>query len=535
MNKQRCLSLIIAIFVVSFMFFKCIELKQINPIYPDKPIHLFFESSATQPALSGMIDLVQLPKSELKILAWHRFPKRKDLMDLSKINAVEVPIVANEGYIVYNVGTYMTTVQKYLDAHPKSPIIVYTNMNNIHYFFARFLPLIPKNRIKHLHLYEDGLGELMTFSNQFSKIPATIKGFEQLNTYFYQNTKTSLPNYAKYMMHKIFPTTYHFYGVHKIQNIPAYKPFFQWMTGARLQNMDYELLAHRLTTHQKNTLFQLAGFDVNHYKQQFKDKKTFMFFAGYYNPTHHRSNHAELNYLKLLKEKYPDYRFFVKPHPSYDAFNRSKVLKDIFPDVEMIDPRIPYELFIIANLVPDKVAGTASSLFYNIKNEQLEGYFPHISYKQGLKKFQHFSANKELDLKMFEPQEPSFFNTRITKNGETDYLIFADQHNAFIYQRNQNFRYEIIEDYLFLYGKSFPTEVYKKTEKGYVFLTNAAYRLTHPYWHDFLIQRKQDIYCRTNNDCGKITKQKNTFRICWDEWGCETFKKQPDNTYRFSE
>ena len=60
--------------------------------YTGRPIHVFYDGLATQPAFMGMIDLVQLPKEDIKVFAWHRFPNRSAVMDLKELNAIEVPV-----------------------------------------------------------------------------------------------------------------------------------------------------------------------------------------------------------------------------------------------------------------------------------------------------------------------------------------------------------------------------------------------------------------------------------------------------------
>ena len=297
-------------------------------LYPEKPIHIFYESLATQPALSGMIDLVQLPKDELKLFAWHRFPSRSNLVDLKSINAIEIPINYAEGHVVINAKKFIPIIEKYLERYPKSPVIIYTNANNYDYFFSKFLPKIDKNRIKRLHLYEDGLGELFSYSHYFQNLAFDEKHIQDFKTYYYDKSKKSvLPKNAKYMWQTLFPTTYHFYGLEKAKKNQKYYSFFREMKGAEFKDINFKKLVQTLTPEQKNLLFKLVGFDYDFYQKKMYNQKTFMYFTGFHGLKHHALNHAELNYLKTLIDKYPDYHFFVKPHPSYSAMDRTKIIQ----------------------------------------------------------------------------------------------------------------------------------------------------------------------------------------------------------------
>ena len=188
---MKQIKIILLLCLIAICGFVAIHIQPIKNriLYSDKPIHIFYESLATQPALSGMIEMVQLPKDELKLFAWHRFPNRSQLLDLKQINAIEIPIHYTEGYVVINAKKFISAVEQHLKKHPKSPVIIYTNMNNYNYFFSHFLPKIDKNRIKQIHVYEDGLGELFTHSTYFQHLAFNQKDINDLQNYYYDQTK----------------------------------------------------------------------------------------------------------------------------------------------------------------------------------------------------------------------------------------------------------------------------------------------------------------------------------------------------------
>ena len=501
-------------------------------LYPGQPIHIFYESLATQPALSGMIEMVQLPKDELKLFSWHRFPNRAQLVDLKQINAVEMPIYYTEGYVVVNSQKIIPVIEQYLKKYPKSPIVIYTNMNNYDYFFSHFLPKIDKNRIKQIHLYEDGLGELFTHSIYFQHLSFNKKDTNKLKDYYYNKTKkVNMPKHTKYMLHKLLPVTYHFYGLSQAKKMSLYHSFFKEMNDANFKEINFEYLSKTLTSEQKKLLFKLIGFDYEFYKKQIQNKKTFMYFTGFHSANNHALNHAELSYLKVLKDKYPDYHFFIKPHPSYSALNKTKNIQALFPSASLITPQIPYEVFIIADLVPSRISGYASSLFYTVPNHKIDSYFPHPAYVQGFNLFKKIHQIKRLNLKAYIPPKPLFYDFVINKNNQKEYVILQNKTNAFLYLEKKIYKINQHHNQLIICSEK-NCDTYIKNGDEYNYTPNNVLKVNHPHWSDFLVHKENNIYCRTNNDCGQTTKNKDEFKICWDKWGCEIFIQKNKNTYQ---
>lgn len=501
-------------------------------LYPGKPIHIFYESLATQPALSGMIEMVQLPKDELKLFAWHRFPNRSQLVDLKHLNAVEIPIHYTEGYVVINAKKFISVIEQYLKKHPNSPVIIYTNMNNYNYFFSHFLPKIDKNRIKRLHLYEDGLGGLFTHSTYFQNLVFNQKDINDLQDYYYTKTeKTTLPQHAKYMLHTLFPTTYHFYGLGRAQKMSLYHSFFNGMKGADFKEINFQHLSKTLTSKQKKMLFKLIDFDYEYFQKQIQNKKTFMYFTGFHGSKNHAFNHAELTYLNTLMNKYPTYKFFIKPHPSYSALNRTKNIQELFPSAILIKPQTPYEVFILADLVPSRISGYASSLFYTLPQHIINSYFPHPAYIKGFDLLNKFKKVEKLNLKTHIPPQPLFYDFIINKNNQKEYVILQNETTAFLYIEKKI--YKINQQHnQFLICSDKNCDLYVKDGNEYYYAPDNILKIKHPNWSDFLVHKEKNIYCRTNNDCGKAIKNENEFKICWDKWGCETFIKTNDLTYQ---
>ena len=523
---------ILLLFCGFFLYFLN-ENKNDTP-YSGKPIHVFYDGLATQPAFMGMIDMVQLKKDEIKIFAWHRFTNRSKLIDLKKLNAIEVPVTGLEGYGLANVSPVLEKLKEVLNENPTSPVVVWTNANNINYFFDLFFKVVEKERVKHIHLYEDGVGELFTYKKRFTDFSYTEQDIQAMNDYwFHPELKTTFPKNGRYLAHHLFKVTYHFFGLDKAKNDPELKPFFNKMTGAFFKENDFEKLKQTLSKKEKQNLYRLVGFDEEKYRKIFKDKKVIIYVGGKYPNDKHFLEHAEVLYIKELKKKYPDYAFLLKPHPSFDAFDKTKYIQENIPDIHIMDAQIPYEILHIAGLKPTKIAGRTSSVFYSVSLDQIEGFIAHPSYIMGLKTYLNLDNSKEINPSSFIPSMPYFYDAKIKWNNQEDFITFLPMGEAFLYQTQKVLKYKKIKTGILLHSKDFQLKMFQKDEKG-VYQESGdtpVYHLIHPYWSDEVVLEEKNKYCRSQGDCGQVKVLVNGIKICWEQWGCETYEKKEDEKY----
>ena len=502
--------------------------------YTGRPIHVFYDGLATQPAFMGMIDLVQLPKEDIKVFAWHRFPNRSALMDLKELNAIEVPVVYAEGHGLANVSPVLEKLKEVMTENPTSPVVVWTNANNIHYFFDMFFPMIEKKRVKHIHLYEDGVGELFTHEKRFREFSYSAEDIQDMNDYWFNpGQRKRFPEDGRYLLHHLFPVTYHFFGINRAQNDPELKHFFKKMQGALFAENNFEELKNKLSSTEKQNLYRLVGFDEKKYRQIFKENKVIVFVGGHYQNRGHLIDHAEVSYIKDLKKKYPDYAFLLKPHPSFDAFDKTKYVLDNIPGVEVINAQLPYEIFHIAGLKPTKIAGRTSSIFYSVSNDMIDSFIAHPSYENGLDKYVNLDKAKEVDVKKFIPENPYFYDAKIIINNKEDYLSFLSMGEIYLYHSKSRLKYQKSNEILMLNAGKPNARMFQKDSKGVYQPANEEehFSLVHPYWSDELFSRENDVYCRMQGDCGKVKKLSSKIEICWDRWGCETYEKKEDGKY----
>ena len=219
-----------------------------------------------------------------------------------------------------------------------------------------------------------------------------------------------------------------------------------------------------------------------------------------------------------------------KPHPSFSSYDRSKIFEKYFPTLEIVNAQLPYEIFELAGLTGDKFAGAASSLFYNLSDEKIEGYIPHKVYSTALNQNRNLKE-KEIAVDKYLPNEPLVYDERIITDKGDDYLIFISERDAYLWQKRLNYLFIKKDDILYLYLDKKGLDTYKKQDGKYVPVSGKGVYLKHEYWEDFFVPIETNRYCRLQGDCAKVEPLLNKLSVCWDNWGCETFEKKEKNVY----
>lgn len=367
--------------------------------------HVFSEAYATNPALTQMTELIQLPSSTPKIIAWHRFTKRSKLAALADYTITEIPIKATEANAYEVTNLVLKEVRKRYAKNKNTRFVLHASLSHAEVALLPFLRALPAKNIAQIHLYEDGYGELFKEKNiHLSKTydDALIKRIKKA----IQENTTPWEPAMNYSLHKLYPTTYHFMHADKIKNTVFLQPILRWFKGATIKNVDFNHLKTTLTPQQKNLLYQLTGFDKPYYEKLMKGKNTLVFTMGFYFNNKDRER-AEQNFLTALKTgdlksslEGKNYTWFYKAHPSLYQLDVSKIMTKKFPDMIEIPPQVPYEILIVADLKPTKTVGFSSSLFYSLKNEDVLFYIARFgdTYLPFLKKYGIVKKEQEINL-----------------------------------------------------------------------------------------------------------------------------------------
>lgn len=399
-------------------FFKLLGLLLLlfsSPAHADTEVHqnefhVFFESYATNPAFTQIIQYARLQRQIPKIIAWHRFPNRDSVVNLNDFNTEEINIPAKEG--LWSLATERVleaTLQK-MNQYPELKLVLHVNLIKMDVVIRPFLDKIPKNRIQMIHLYEDGYGIL--FKDALYKK-------ENQKIYSPQEVQEGILDPQKwekdmiYSLHKVYPVTYHLFGLKYLLKDPKYESVKDYFKGAIVQDVDFDLLARELTDSQKRIIYKLAGFDYDYFYQLMHNKKSIVFTMGYYFENEEKKA-SERNFLKKLQTdevfsgiRADEYIWLYKPHPSYMAADTIDVIRQQNKDMIEIPAQVPFEVFILAGLKPTYTVGFSSSLFYVLEDKDILYFIRRIdtdNYLNFLTEIRHLNPKKILDLTDFRSE-----------------------------------------------------------------------------------------------------------------------------------
>lgn len=368
-------------------------------------IHVFFEVYATTPELMEAIAFVQLPPEKMKIIGWHRFPKRGKKIDLRKLNTIEFDIPPREGLYLDQPKKFTNFIKKVYQIKPNAYFVFYSNMSQIKNQLFPILREIPRDRVREIHLYEDGLGygigSMYKHQNRKNIITNPLKYISIFDKYLKKEENVFYAEYYN-LLQIFYPTIYHFLGADQIKKRPEYQNFVKKIGKKNIKDINFEKIRSQLSPAQKSLLFALLDFDYNYWKKLMKNKKTVVFTTGFVFGNKNEIQ-AQINILRELRQgklknllSPNSYIWFYKPHPSFSSEKETPLLiKKEFPDMIEIPARIPFEVFIIADLTPDYVFGYSSSLFYALPQKNILGIItrPNKSYYKGLQRyFKNFSV-----------------------------------------------------------------------------------------------------------------------------------------------
>ena len=181
-----------------------------NNLYCLKPrkIHIFIDY-ATTPTLLQMIEFIKLPEKDIKIISWSRYQHRLPLTDGIQSNVTEwtlsVPYEKNTEFI-------KNEMKKIMNRFVNPEFYLYLNYKHVGWDAYAILKTLPLNKIKALHLYEDGMGTFIRNYGEVSseKVIKSIQNFIKAN----QTEKQISVYYSPWLniLPYLYPTYLHVAG-----------------------------------------------------------------------------------------------------------------------------------------------------------------------------------------------------------------------------------------------------------------------------------------------------------------------------------
>ena len=219
---------------------------------PQGTIHVYLDV-ATFPTELQLFDIIKRDKTIPKIISWNweRFPNIKNL-DKYNAKTISIPFFGHRGcYDQKQLQSALEGIKKLKD----NDFVFHTNMmwSNL---ILPFLKVIPKEKIKHIHIYEDGLGNVLSSSIATKLITkdASLNAKEKMEHCLKSECH---PFEYKFSFHYLYPTTYHISFWEEIQNEPHLTNFLNLIKGANVEPIDLEKESKELTYNQKKEIGEI--------------------------------------------------------------------------------------------------------------------------------------------------------------------------------------------------------------------------------------------------------------------------------------
>lgn len=438
------------------------------------PIHIFFENVGTTPELGGLLEYVQLPRRDIKIIAWHRIKPNLSKEEQKNNNTILFELPKIEGQYSKTEANFLSFLKKELKKYPNKSIIIYTGLDHMN-FSVKIAKEFPQNPISHIHFYEDGVFNLasgFTSRYQIESAQANAEQIKILKDYI-QGKNNYQPH--PILIADIFPTTFHIAGAKKLIGSNIEKK----MKRKNISDFNIYDYQEKLSDYEKQLFSKILDFDTETLKKQLKGKDLYLFTTGHIHPKiTARWKETPKNMLNILTNarngRYGNIPKNIvwgyKLHPSLGITDISPIIRKTFPDMIEIPSHIPFEALIVLNLEPKKILGAGSSLFYWLNSNQVLAYISHPYYDDSLKKENIVVESKQI--------YPHLDKAHFKRND----LI------GIIYKNKKDF---LVPEYI-----------------------DGRYCLKeHPF------------------QCGNTTINKNKLIIDWDNNTSSKFQKSADNTY----
>lgn len=321
------------------------------PEYPKGTIHIYLDE-ATFPTELQLVDIVQRPKDTPKIISWNllRFPN----LDLHEYNVTALKFGFIKGLSTYDEGK-IKAIMNELKSLKDNDFVIHANLLWVASIMP-FLRELPKEKIKHIYLYEDGLANHLASTTPLPAVKMDSFNEKEL-TQMIQSDDIFLSKYA-YFLHKYYPVTYRLSFWNEVKKRPMLDHFFELMEDADVENIDIQEIAKKLTAEQKKELFKIFNFDVDFYKKIIKNKRVHFFVIGHY------LTYDDVDLQEwFLQHNSSDDILFIKGY-SDQLYNRL-IPAFSFPN------QLPFEMLVIGGLMPTSVSGVSSSLFYSLPKENI--------------------------------------------------------------------------------------------------------------------------------------------------------------------
>lgn len=340
-----------------------------------KKITLYLDP-ATLPALAQLIHFLQNKEEEsFKIFCYNRYPLLENVIrNEMGIDAFfsNVPQSGTRSYCPESVLTLIS------DCALKENISleIHANLGHSLTLIAPITQLALQNKnihIDHLHLYDDGSKEYLDLESlKHTNLHYLLNvSLMDMDAYLKKAGVTlTNPIIAQYLWGHFYPTTYHLLKKDYFIKTDFIQPIFQQIERNYL-SVDFS--ERVLSAQNKDCLCKMVGLNESLQNKLKQSHKGFLFIGGITMYLDDEIDYA--NELLKIAQKSTSGNYdalFFKGHPTYlsDKFNYP-ILQTINNIIE-IPKELPTEVLLVTGLLPSKVGGINSSIFFSLPNENIE-------------------------------------------------------------------------------------------------------------------------------------------------------------------
>ncbi len=355
---KKCKKMLKKILSYGFVFFLSYMIAfVVYDITAEKRVHIFMDC-ATGPILLQSTRIMQLPKTEPKLVAWGTFTKplhfnakKYSIKFLSKNETNLTPYEIEKN--VYKI------IIKLVKEVPDIQLVIHTNIFHSRTFLQN-LHNIPKKNIKMIHLYEDGVGNVAASRQE---------ALRQLTLDRANPPKDRWNLSWPYFLHLNYPVTYHLAFWEDIQN--DFPEMAALLKGATISEINFNKIKQMLSSNDKKNLAALYNIDKSIFKNVFintpheKTKKSVLLLGSRPIGLSAKELSKELSVYEDAIQK-GDYIYIFKPHPNAGGLKISRALQKKFKDLIVLNNQIPTEIFFLLDIGPDYIAGFSSSVFLSL-------------------------------------------------------------------------------------------------------------------------------------------------------------------------
>ncbi|QDJ12677.1 sialyltransferase [Mergibacter septicus] len=342
---------------------------------------------ATLPALNTLLDFAQNKddRSTVRIFGLSRFPLSQEIVDQYPAGVIKVAKMKRNDQTDFD----QLLFKEIEDSKETVNLTIYANLTwaaKMLSPLAAYMHTHPnKVKIKHLYLYDDGSGDyLALYQNRNKNIQQELEQAEKLLPYLlvakekeFSAEQFNLPAFYRYVWHKSVPTTYIMLRPDYLTKDPLMQPLKTYL-GDRIEQMDWTKYQH-LTAEQQQFFLQLVGFtpEIKHSLETKQKKFVFTGTTTWLGDSKDREYYAKAqtnilnNFIQPNGALYigEGYQNYFKGHPR--GLDINDYILAHTKELINISANIPFELLIMTDLLPEKVGGMVSSLYFSLPEKNI--------------------------------------------------------------------------------------------------------------------------------------------------------------------